>query len=51
VVLQALLVAVPALFLDGHSDQAIAAAHRGVEMARRLDEEAAAPWSQMQLSA
>ena len=41
----------PRWFLDGHSDQAIAAAHRGVELARRLDEEAAAPWSQMQLSA
>ena len=50
-VLQALLVAVPAWFLDGHSDRAIAAAHRGVELARRLDEAAAAPWSQMQLSA
>ena len=50
-VLQALLVAVPALFLDGHSDRAIAAAHRGVELARRLDDEAAAPWSKMQLSA
>lgn len=50
-VLQALLVAVPAWFLDGHSDQAIAAAHRGVELARGLDEAAAAPWSQMQLSA
>ena len=50
-VLQALLVAVPAWFLDGHSDQAIAAAHRGLELARRLDEAAAAPWSQMQLSA
>ena len=50
-VLQALLVAVPALFLDGHSDQAVAAAHRGVDLARRLDDEAAAPWSMMQLSA
>ena len=49
-VLQALLVAVPALFLDGHGDRAIAAAHRGVELARRLGDEAP-PWSEMQLSA
>ena len=50
-VVQALLVAAPARFLDGHTDQAIAAARRGVELARGLDEEASVPWSQMQLSA
>ena len=49
-VLQALLVAVPALFLDGRRDRAIADAHRGVELARRLGDEAP-PWSEMQLSA
>ena len=49
-VLQALLVAVPALFLDGRGDRAIAAGHRGVELARRLGDEAP-PWSEMQLSA
>jgi ATP/maltotriose-dependent transcriptional regulator MalT len=50
-VIQALLVASPALFLDGHTDQAIAAANRGLELARGLDEDAAAPWWQLQLSA
>jgi hypothetical protein len=50
-VLQALVVAVPALFLDGHTDQAIAAAHRGLELARRLGDDAAVPWWQLQLSA
>jgi hypothetical protein len=43
-VVQALVVATPALFLDGHSDQAIAAAHRGLQLARHLGEEATAPW-------
>jgi ATP/maltotriose-dependent transcriptional regulator MalT len=50
-VLQALLVAAPALMLNGHIDQAIAAAGRGLELAHRLGEEAAGQWSQMQLSA
>jgi DNA-binding CsgD family transcriptional regulator len=50
-VLQALVVATPALFYVGHSDQAIAAAHRGLELARRLGDDAAAPWWQLQLSA
>ena len=50
-VVQALVVATPALFLHGRSDQAIVAAHRGLELARRLGEEASAPWWQLQLSA
>jgi DNA-binding CsgD family transcriptional regulator len=49
-VLQALLVATPALFLRGRSDQAIAAARRGLDLAGRLGEEAAAPWAYLQLS-
>jgi DNA-binding CsgD family transcriptional regulator len=50
-VLQALLVAAPALLLDGHSDQSIAASVRGLDLACRLGEEATGQWSQMQLSA
>jgi DNA-binding NarL/FixJ family response regulator len=49
-VLQALLVATPALFLGGRSGQAIAAARRGLDLARRLGEEAVAPWAHLQLS-
>lgn len=49
-VLQALLVATPALFLGGRNDQAVAAAHRGLSLVRRLGEEAAAPWAHLQLS-
>jgi DNA-binding CsgD family transcriptional regulator len=48
-VVQALLVAVPAHFLDGDVDQAIAAANRGFGLLGRLDEEPAAPWWQLQL--
>ena len=50
-VVQALVVATPALFLHGRSDQAIVAAHRGLELARRLGGDSSAPWWQLQLSA
>ncbi len=50
-VLQALLVATPALFTVGRSDAAIAAAHRGLDLAGRLGEQAAAPWAPLRLSA
>jgi DNA-binding CsgD family transcriptional regulator len=50
-VVQALVVATPALFLNGQIDHAIAAASRGLELARHLGEDAAAPWWQLQLSA
>ena len=49
-VLQALLVATPALFMVGRSDAAVAAAHRGLDVARRLGEQVAAPWAPLQLS-
>ena len=45
------VVATPALFFAGQTDRAIAAAHRGLELARRLGGEAAAPWWRLQLSA
>jgi DNA-binding CsgD family transcriptional regulator len=50
-VVQALLVTCPALFLDGHTDQAIAAAHRGFELAHHLGGEAPAPFWQLNLAA
>jgi DNA-binding CsgD family transcriptional regulator len=50
-VLQALLVASPALFMVGRSDAAIAAAHRGLDLAERLGEQASAPWAALRLSA
>ncbi len=50
-VLQALLVSAPALLLNGHGDQSIAAAVRGLDLACCLGEQAAGQWSQMQLSA
>ena len=49
-VLQALLVATPALFMVGRSDAAVAAAHRGLELAGRLGEQTAAPWAPLRLS-
>jgi DNA-binding CsgD family transcriptional regulator len=50
-VLQALLVATPALFMVGRSDAAIAAAQRGLELAERLGQQTAVPWAPLQLSA
>jgi DNA-binding CsgD family transcriptional regulator len=50
-VLQALLVAAPALFLVGRSDDAIAVAHRGHDLAGHLGEQSAAPWAPLRLSA
>ena len=50
-VVQALIVAAPALFLDGHTDRAVAAARRGLELADRLRDDASVPWWQLQLSA
>ncbi|MGH3808617.1 MAG: LuxR C-terminal-related transcriptional regulator [Pseudonocardiaceae bacterium] len=50
-VLQALLVAAPALLLVGRSDAAVAAGHQGLELAGRLGEQAAAPWASLRLSA
>lgn len=51
-VLQALLVATPALFMVGRSDAAIAAAQHGLELAGLLGEQTAAPpWAPLQLSA
>ncbi len=50
-VLQALLVATPALFMVGRSDAAIAAAHRGLDLAGRLGEQGAEPWAPLRLSA
>jgi DNA-binding NarL/FixJ family response regulator len=49
--LQALLVATPALFLGGRYEQAIAAGRRGLDLTQRMDDEAAAPWGRLQLSA
>jgi DNA-binding CsgD family transcriptional regulator len=42
--LHAMIVATPALFLAGQSGQAIASAHRGLELAGRLGEEAERWW-------
>jgi DNA-binding CsgD family transcriptional regulator len=50
-VLQALLVATPALFMVGRSDAAVAAAHRGLDLAGRLGEQAVAFWAPLWLSA
>lgn len=50
--LQALLVATPALFMVGRSDAAIAAAQRGLDLAGLLGEQTEAPpWAPLQLSA
>ena len=48
--LQALVVAIPALFHAGRCEQAIAAAHRGFELERRLGEEIV-PFGHLQIAA
>jgi AAA ATPase domain len=49
VVLQALIVGTQAWYFAGRSDQAIAAAHQGFALERRLDEEVQ-PWGHLQLA-
>jgi DNA-binding CsgD family transcriptional regulator len=49
-VLQALVVAIPALFHAGLCEQAIAAAHRAFELERRVGEEIV-PWGHLQVAA
>ncbi|HKR50173.1 MAG TPA: AAA family ATPase [Pseudonocardiaceae bacterium] len=49
-VLQALLVATPALVMIGRSEAGIETARRGLDLAGRLGEQMAAPWASLRLS-